>query len=62
MFKIQGVSVFIDCENVRKRDKMKYRQRKESKSYLQGLRWKNQLLKGNKDGGKAVLFNKTRLG
>lgn len=54
--------MFIDCENVRKRDKMKYRQRKESKSYLQGLRWKNQLLKGNKDGGRAVLFNKTRLG
>lgn len=62
MFKIQGLSVFINCESVRKKDKMKYRQRKESKSYPQGLRWKNQLLKGNKDGGRTVLFNKARLG
>lgn len=62
MFKIQGGSVFINCESVRKKDKMKYRQRKESKSYLQGLRWKNQLLKGNKDGRRAVLFSRTRLG
>lgn len=54
--------MFINCESVRKKDKMKCRQRKESKSYLQVLRWKNQLLKGNKDGGRAVLFNKTRLG
>lgn len=32
MFKIQGLSVFINCESVRKKDRMKYRQRKESKS------------------------------
>lgn len=54
--------MFIYYEGVRKEDKMRYRDRRESRSYLQGPRWKNPLLKGSKGGERAVLLRGTRLG